>query len=262
MTLLSMINPAYSLSGFVVGVLVGLTGVGGGSLMTPILVLLFHFHPAAAVGTDLLYASITKTAGTAVHGMGGRVDWRIVGRLAFGSVPASILTILAMRVAGLTTEGGSALLSFLLGIALMLTALTLIFRHWIVGFAARHLREPAPAQTLWMTVAMGAILGVLVSISSVGAGAIGVTALILLYPKLPMARIVGSDLAHAIPLTLVGGIGHWFLGSIDWHLLGSLLVGSIPGVLIGSYVSGRVPDWFLRPILAAVLLLAGGRLVL
>jgi uncharacterized membrane protein YfcA len=262
MTLISAINPAYSLSGFLVGALIGLTGVGGGSLMTPLLVLLFQIHPTTAVGTDLLYASMTKSAGIVVHGMGGRIDWRIVFRLASGSVPAAILTILAMRAAGLGGEGGSATITFILGIALILTALTLIFRNQIVAWAARHMPEPAPALTARLTVLAGVILGVLVSLSSVGAGAIGVTALILLYPKLPMARIVGSDLAHAIPLTLVAGIGHWFLGSIDWPLLASLLVGSIPGVIIGSYVSGLVPDWVLRPILAATLLLVGSKLAL
>jgi uncharacterized membrane protein YfcA len=262
MTLISAIIPAYSVSGFAVGVLVGLTGVGGGSLMTPLLVLLFHIHPATAVGTDLLYASITKSAGIVVHGLGGRVDWRIVGRLSSGSAPAAVLTILVMRAAGLGGEGGSALITFLLGVALMLTAVTLIFRNQIVAFAGRHIREPDPPQTAWMTVVVGAVLGVLVSLSSVGAGALGVTALVLLYPKLPMARIVGSDLAHAIPLTLIAGVGHWFLGSIDWVLLGSLLVGSIPGVIIGSYVSGLVPDWVLRPILATTLLLVGSKLAL
>ncbi len=262
MSLLSAINPIYSISGFGVGVLIGLTGVGGGSLMTPILVLAFRFHPVAAVGTDLLFACLTKSAGIVVHGAGGRIDWRIVTRLAMGSVPAAVLTILGMRVAGLTGEGGAAVISFMLGTALMLTALTLIFRDQILRFAAEHMPEPEPSQTARLTVLVGFMLGVLVSLSSVGAGALGVTALILLYPRLPMGRIVGSDLAHAIPLTLVAGVGHWFLGSIEWPLLGSLLVGSVPGVTLGSYVSGLVPERVLRFVLAATLLLVGGKLAL
>lgn len=257
MTLLSIINPAYAVSGFVVGGLVGMTGVGGGSLMTPLLVLLFGIHPSTAVGTDLLYASITKTGGTLVHGMNKTVDWRVTGRLAAGSLPAAIATVLLLHRFG--APPNSALISITLGLALILTAVSVVFRPLIVKFAAR-LGELGPNKVTVLTVLTGVALGVLVTISSVGAGALGVTALILLYPKLPTARIVGSDIAHAVPLTLVAGLGHLWLGSVNGVLLASLLVGSIPGVMIGSHFSARVPDKVLRPILAVALLLVGGRL--
>jgi uncharacterized protein len=257
MAAIAIINPAYSLSGFAVGVLVGLTGVGGGSLMTPLLVLLFGIHPTTAVGTDLLYASITKTGGTLVHGLNKTIDWRVTGRLAAGSLPAAIVTLLLMHHYGAPPH--AALISTTLGFALMLTAISIIFRPQIVAYAAR-LGEMSSRRVTTLTVLTGLVLGVLVTISSVGAGALGVTALILLYPKLPTVRIVGSDIAHAVPLTLVAGLGHWWLGSVDLVLLASLLVGSIPGIMIGSQFSARAPDWILRPILAATLLLVGGRL--
>jgi uncharacterized protein len=256
------LNLLYSASGFFVGLLVGLTGVGGGALMTPLLVLLFGIHPATAVGTDLLYASITKSAGTVVHGLSNTVDWRITRRLAFGSVPATALTLtLLAYFSQRTGEGASGLITTVLGFALILTAIALLFRRRILDFFAKRVGEFEPGQTKALTIALGAVLGVLVSLSSVGAGAIGVTVLLILYPRLPVARIVGSDIAHAVPLTLVAGVGHWFLGSVDWALLGSLLVGSLPGITIGSYVGARIPDRVLRPILASTLAVVGGRLV-
>jgi len=258
MSALSIINPVYSLSGFVVGALVGMTGVGGGSLMTPLLVLAFGIHPATAVGTDLLYASITKTGGTLMHGLNQTVDWSVTGRLAAGSIPAVAATLWFLHSSGLAPN--AALISTSLGFALILTAVAIVFRPRIVAYAA-HLGELGPQKVTALTVLTGAVLGVLVTLSSVGAGALGVTALILLYPKLPTARIVGSDIAHAVPLTLLAGVGHWWLGSVDGALLASLLVGSIPGIVLGSHLSGRTPDWVLRPVLAAVLLLVGGRLV-
>jgi uncharacterized protein len=202
MTLFTSIDPLFSLSGFFVGLLVGQTGVGGGSLMTPILVLLFGIHPATAVGTDLLYASATKTVGTLVHGLNHTVDWRIVRRLASGSVPATVVTLVVISHFAITGPMSGRIISMVLGVML------------------------------------------------------------LLYPRVPMKVIVGSDIAHAVPLTLVAGVGHWWLGSVDWPLLTSLLSGSIPGIILGSYLSARIPDAVLRPILAAVLCIVGGRLVL
>jgi uncharacterized membrane protein YfcA len=260
MTFFSSISAGYSLSGFAVGFLVGLTGVGGGSLMTPILVLLFGIHPATAVGTDLLFASVTKSVGSMVHGFNETVDWRITRRLAMGSVPATAVTLVALHYLG--PAGGGSLISTVLGIALIVTALTLVFRKTIVAFAARHLGEADPRRTRILTIITGAVLGTVVSLSSVGAGAIGVTALILLYPRLPTARIIGSDIAHAVPLTLVAGLGHWLLGSVDWLLLNALLLGSVPGIIVGSLVSARVPDTVLRPILAATLVVVGSKLAL
>ena len=258
----SAYNPLYSVVGLLVGVLVGLTGVGGGSLMTPLLVLLFNFHPATAVGTDLLYASVTKSVGTVVHGRLKTVDWRIVSRLASGSLPAAALTLLAMRRFGTLDKHASATLNLLLGATLIMTSATIIFRTQILAWAEPRMRELPDRSTARMTVITGAVLGVLVSITSVGAGALGVTALLMLYPKLPVARIAGSDIAHAVPLTLLAGLGHLWMGTVDIGLMLALLVGSIPGIIIGSLLGGRSSDKVLRPVLAGVLLLVGGRLLL
>lgn len=261
MHLFSAIDPLFVLSGFSVGLLVGQTGVGGGSLMTPILVLLFGIHPATAVGTDLLYASATKSVGTLVHGLNHTVDWRIVRRLASGSVPATVATLLTISRYDIAGSVSGRVISLLLGIMLLLTAMSLIFRARFVRLMGPMLGRLRPLQANRLTVLAGAALGVLVTMSSVGAGALGVTALLMLYPKTPMSVIVGSDIAHAVPLTLVAGAGHWWLGSVDWALLTSLLSGSIPGVVLGSYLSAHVPDTVVRPILAAVLCIAGGGLV-
>jgi len=252
----------YVISGFAVGTLVGMTGVGGGSLMTPLLILMFGIHPATAVGSDLLYAAATKTGGTLVHGLNRTVDWRVVGRLAAGSVPMTALTLLALSQLDINSTAARGLITTVLGTALFATAAVLIFRRRILTLYARRVGELDARRTVTLTIVTGAILGVLVSISSVGAGALGVTALILLYPQLPTARIVGSDIAHAVPLTLIAGIGHWILGSIDWHLVGSLLFGSLPGIVLGSYVSARVPDTVLRLTLATTLIIVGSKLVL
>jgi uncharacterized membrane protein YfcA len=256
-------DPLYSLSGFGVGILVGLTGVGGGSLMTPLLVLLFGVHPATAVGTDLLFASLTKAAGTLVHGFNRTIDWRVVALLAAGSVPAAALTLAAIAGADTRSTETAKLISVSLGYALLATAVVLVARERILAFAAaRRRRGPVPpALTYGLTIGFGAALGVLVSISSVGAGAVGVTVLIMLYPLLPTARIVGSDIVHAVPLTLVAGTGYWMLGEVDWILLASLVAGSLPGVVLGSLLSPRIPERALRPLLAGVLVLVGLKLV-
>jgi uncharacterized protein len=261
MDFLQTVDPRFMLSGFLIGLLVGQTGMGGGSLMTPILVLFFGVHPATAVGTDLLYASATKTAGTLVHGLNRTVDWRIVTRLAVGSVPATFVTLIVISNFNISGPTSGRVISLVLGIMLMLTALSLIFRRRFMAFAEPLLASVPPEKAARLTVCTGLILGVLVTISSVGAGALGVTALIMLYPKAPMARIVGSDIAHAVPLTFVAGLGHWWLGSVDWPLLTSLLSGSIPGIVLGSFLSAHIPDAVLRPILAVTLIVVGGRLV-
>ena len=252
---------AYTIAGFFVGAIVGLTGVGGGSLMTPLLVLVFGIHPATAVGTDLLYAALTKCGGTAVHGFKKTVDWKITGLLAAGSLPASALTLwLVSTYAPGGLAGASKLISGALGAALLLTAAALVFRKRLQAFAGSH-ELHNPRITARLTVITGILLGVLVTISSVGAGALGVTALTLLYPRLPILRVVGTDIAHAVPLTLVAGLGHWMLGSVDWTLLGSLLLGSLPGIFIGSHISTKVPERVLRPILAGLLVIIGGKLI-
>jgi uncharacterized membrane protein YfcA len=255
------INPLYSAAGVAVGLLVGLTGVGGGSLMTPLLVLAFGFHPATAVGTDLLYASATKTVGTVVHGISGTVDWKVVRRLALGSVPATLLTLLLLAYAGTRIEGTEHLITVMLGVALIATAFAMAFRRQILGYYAHAFDNIPERRIARLTVILGAILGVLVSLSSVGAGALGMTALLILYPKLPTNRLVGSDIAHAVPLTLVAGMGHWAMGSVDFGLLLSLLVGSVPGIIVGSLISARVPENVLRNILAGTLAIVGGKLI-
>ncbi len=255
-------NPLYSLVGVLVGMLVGLTGVGGGSLMTPLLVLAFGFHPATAVGTDLLYASATKTVGGAVHGLRGTVDWAIVRRLAIGSVPAAALTLLVLsRVNAHTSETGTTIAA-VLGIALILTALATFFRTRIVARVGPRFRGMSARRLAGLTVLLGALLGVLVSLTSVGAGALGMTALLILYPTTPINRLVGSDIAHAVPLTLIAGTGHWWLGSVDAALLVSLLAGSIPGIVLGSVIASRVTDRVLTPILATTLAVVGLKLIL
>jgi len=251
----------YPASGFGVGVLVGMTGVGGGSLMTPLLILLFGIHPVSAVGTDLLYAAATKTGGSLIHGLARTIDWKIVGLLAAGSVPATAICLFVLSHFDLSGGAARALITTALGVALYLTALVLIFRRRILASYSSRFGDLSPARTTLLTVLVGATLGILVSISSVGAGAMGVTALILLYPKLPTARIVGTDIAHAVPLTLVGGLGYWILGSIDWPLLGLLLIGSIPGIVIGSYLATRVPETALRLVLSATLIAVATRLL-
>src|SRR5580658_2239460 len=261
MDLLSSIDPRFALSGFFVGLLVGQTGMGGGSLMTPILVLLFGVHPATAVGTDLLYASATKTAGTLVHGLNHTVDWRIVARLASGSVPATLVTLAVISRYDISGPTSGRIISLVLGVMLLLTALSLIFRRPFRRLTGPVMDRMSAPQAARLTIITGVILGALVTISSVGAGALGVTALLMLYPRVPMAVIVGSDIAHAVPLTLVAGLGHWWLGSVDWPLLTSLLGGSIPGIVLGSYLSAHIPDAALRPILAVTLIVVGGRLV-
>lgn len=255
---------AYTLSGFVVGFIVGLTGLGGGSLMTPLLMLFFGVPPATAVGTDLLYASITKAGGVWVHGRRGNIRWRIVGWLALGSIPTAIATTWALTVFRLRDEHLSALISTVLGGALILTAGSILFRERI--WRASREREVqghnlSPKALALATAATGAVLGLLVTISSVGAGAIGMVALLWLYPRLPSVKLVGVDIAHAVPLTAVAGLGHFYLGTVDFTLLGTLLIGSLPGIYLGSHASSFFPERLLRSALACMLILIGGRLV-
>jgi uncharacterized membrane protein YfcA len=255
-----MIDPLYSLSGFAVGLLVGMTGVGGGALMTPILIMLFGVHPATAVGTDLLYAAATKTGGSLVHGFARSIDWRVVGRLATGSIPATILTLAALSHFNLSGDAARNLITLVLSVALFATAFVLVFGASIVAIYRARVAELDPHRTLVSTIAVGAVLGCLVSISSVGAGALGVIALLMLYPQLPMAKIVGSDIAHAVPLTLVAGLGHWMMGSVNWAIIGSLLAGSLPGIFVGSYFAIRIPERALRLVLAATLFMVATRI--
>jgi uncharacterized protein len=257
-------NWLYPLSGFAVGLIVGLTGVGGGSLMTPLLMLVFGFSPATAVGTDLLYASITKSGGSLAHSRSRTVRWNVVGHLALGSLPAALLTTVALHKLGVDTGSFNKLITTGLGIALILTAISLIFKSQLLRWVEhRFPRESgAPRNRVGITILIGALLGVLVTISSVGAGALGTLALVLLYPRMPAVQVVGTDIAHAVPLTLVAGLGHAALGTVDYSLLLSLLVGSLPGIWLGSRLSVRLPERHLRSALAAMLLIIGGKFVL
>lgn len=261
-TLFSHLDGLRAIAGLCVGLLVGLTGVGGGSLMTPLLVLLFGVAPATAVGTDLLYASVTKMVGSGVHGWRATVDWAIVRRLALGSVPAAIATLAVMAQAGRPGKHAEHVILVALAVLLALTALTVLVRPWLLRVTRNHDPLVAAPASAWVTVLLGAVLGFAVTLSSVGAGAIGVTVLLVLYPQLPVVRIVGSDIAHAVPLTLVAGAGHWVIGDVDGVLLANLLIGSIPGVVVGSYLSTHAPDRTLRALLAVVLALSSWQLAL
>ena len=254
-----------ALAGFGVGGLVGLTGVGGGSLMTPILVLLFGTAPAVAVGTDLWFAAITKMAGGAMHHQRGGVDWQVVRRLSLGSLPAAVATLLWLHFngAGRVTNGW---LMTSLGSVLLLTSLAMLFKKRVHAYA-QSLRTETPqafrrAQPA-LTVIAGAILGLLVTLTLVGAGALGTVMLVYLYPRrMTPARLVGTDITHAVPLTVVAGTGHLLLGNVNLALLGMLLLGSLPGVLIGSHFSTKAPEGLLRMAIAAILALVGIKLVL
>tara|TARA_Y100001936_G_scaffold174974_1_gene171476 strand:- start:6239 stop:7018 length:780 start_codon:yes stop_codon:yes gene_type:complete len=254
----------YTLSGLLVGFIVGLTGVGGGSLMTPLLILGFSIAPATAVGTDLLYASLTKAGGVWVHSHRGTIDWNLVKRLSIGSLPAALLTVLGLNALGVESQIFSGLITSTLGVALILTALALIFRSQLSNLGKSRLSMLGAwrdRHIVIATIITGAILGALVTITSVGAGALGMVALIILYPRSPTINLIGSDIAHAVPLTLIAGIGHAYLGTVDFGLLGSLLLGSLPGIYIGSHIGSWIPDRILRPILAAILVIIGGRLI-
>lgn len=255
----------YTLSGFIVGFVVGVTGVGGGSLMTPVLVLMFGIAPATAVGTDLLYASLTKMGGSWVHGRRGTVDWKVVKLLAMGSLPAALLSMALLHYLALDEKHLKTLITSVLSIALLLTAAALLFKPYLIKLGRRPdgvMFELHAHHLTGATIFTGAILGVLVTISSVGAGALGVVVLLFLYPRAPMAKIVGTDIAHAVPLTLIAGLGHAALGTVNYGLLGSLLLGSLPGIYLGSHLGIKIPDQVLRPILATMLIIIGIKLML
>lgn len=251
-------------AGFAVGALVGLTGVGGGALMTPLLVLLFGVAPATAIGTDLWFATLTKSAGGALHQARGSVDWQVLRRLCLGSLPAAIGTLAWLHASG-AARLRSEMLLHALGAVLVLTAVAMLARRRTQALAERlRLRAPAAFKRVQppLTVAAGALLGVLVTLTSVGAGAIGAVLLLYLYPlRMKPAVLVGTDLMHAVPLTLVAGLGHLWLGHVQWSLLGQLMLGSIPGVLLGAHFATRAPERILRPAIACVLVAAGAKLL-
>lgn len=254
-----------AVAGLGVGVLVGMTGVGGGSLMAPIMILIFGVAPATAVGTDLWFAAITKIFGGMVHGKKGSIDWQILGRLFAGSIPASILTLLVLYYTGGGKGDGKAI-TVALGAMLIISSAAALSRgrfHAIGG----QLRTAYPGlfKRLQppMTVLAGAILGVTVTYTSIGAGALGAIMLLYLYPRrLKPLVLVGTDIVHAIPLTILAGTGHLLMGNVNVGLLGSLLVGSIPGIILGSLLAARAPEQMLRTLIAFVLAAVGLKMML
>ncbi|MBO9715001.1 sulfite exporter TauE/SafE family protein [Sphingomonas sp.] len=260
----------HAIAGLVVGLMVGLTGVGGGSLMAPILILMFGVAPTTAVGTDLWFAAITKTVGGFVHhragGKDGGPDYQIIRRLCIGSLPAALITLYFLSQTD-THQIKSGTIMTLLGVVLGLTAVATLFRGQFHKMAMQARTEESSSDSFlkWqpiLTVLAGAILGAMVTLTSVGAGALGATMLLALYPlRMKMQRLVATDIIHAVPLTLVAGLGHLWIGNVNGELLLNLLVGSIPGIIIGSLLASRSSDKVLSPVLAAVLLFAGWRLI-
>lgn len=256
---------AYIVAGLVVGFIVGLTGIGGGALMTPILIVVFGIPPFVAVSTDLLYAAITKCGGVVSYARKKMVEWRIVLLLLGGSIPGSLLTLSYLQgLEGL--EQIEHLMNLTLGVSLVLTSIAVFLRNRIRAFAAARAETRFSQQLVrfrpLITLLMGLVLGTLVTLSSVGAGALGTALLIVLYPRLTMPAIVGTDLVHAVVLTSVAGAGHYQLGGVDLQLLGYLLIGSLPGVFVGSHLGTRLSPALMQPIMGSLLMAIGLRFVL
>lgn len=259
----------FVLAGLVVGFCVGVTGVGGGSLMTPILISLLKIEPHIAIGTDLLYAAISKFCGSLVHAKKLNIVWPIVLWLAIGSIPASLATSWVLEHFLSGSNHYKAVLTFVLGFMLILTGVSIVFRKAIEGFFARRSKRDINSlhqqlDKLVLTgkkkvavVIMGMVLGVFVTLSSVGAGAFGIMALVVMFPNLPMIRIIGSDVVHAVMLTLVAGLAHMSAGNVNFHLLGWLLVGSIPAIIAGTLLSSRLPEHIIRRVLGITLVALG-----
>lgn len=262
---------AFVFAGFGVGLIVGLTGVGGGSLMTPVLIFFFGMKPHLAIGTDLLFAAFTKMGGTVSLARQRLVPWRVVALLCAGSLPASIAALWALRAIGPASAVAQQIMTTTLGGALLLTAAATLYKAFVFS-PTRQAAERAARQSQgeradrprhWsLPVLLGALIGTLVTFTSVGAGAIGVTVLLLLFPLLPLPRVVAADIAYAVPLTLVAGLGHATLGSVDWPLLAQLLAGSLPGIWLGSRLVSRTPERLIRSALSVLLAWAGAKLIL
>jgi uncharacterized protein len=257
---------AFILAGFVVGFIVGLTGVGGGSLMTPLLIFGFGIKPYLAIGTDLLFAAFTKLGGSINLARAKAIDWPIVGSLAAGSIPAALVTLWVLHRLGPADPVVQKVMTTTLGAALLLTAAATLYKAVRGKTVPRNLAPEALAEARkprhWsLPIIFGALVGTLVTLTSVGAGAIGVTVLMLLYPLLPLQRIVAADIAYAVPLTLVAGFGHASLGSVDWPLLVKLLAGSLPGIWLGSHLVLKTPERLIRSILSLLLAYAGVKLL-
>ena len=265
-TVAPMPDIAIILAGFAVGLIVGLTGVGGGSLMTPILIFFFGVKPYLAVGTDLLFAAFTKMGGTVSLARQKLVPWRVVGQLCAGSIPAALVTLAVLHRLGPASPLVQSVMTSTLGVALLLTAAAMLYKaargkQLPRTLADGQLDNATHARHWSLPVLFGAVIGTLVTLTSVGAGAIGVSVLLLLYPMLPLPRIVAADIAYAVPLTLVAGLGHASLGSVDWRLLGTLLVGSLPGIWLGTRLMRHTPERLVRSALSVLLAYAGLKLI-
>ena len=258
------LNWINSTAGFGVGLLVGLTGVGGGSLMAPIMILAFGIAPTTAVGTDLWFAAITKIVGGWVHGKRGTIDWQILRRMFYGSIPAALLTLVWLHKTNML-HNDSRLMMKTLGVTLILTSIAAVFRKRVHAFGERmrgtrpiEFKRVQPA----LTVVAGAMLGFLVTFTSIGAGALGAVMLLYLYPlRLTASALVGTDIVHAIPLTILAGTGHLFLGNVNFVLLFNLLIGSIPGILIGALASTYAPEKVVRYAISIMLVIVGVKMV-
>jgi uncharacterized membrane protein YfcA len=249
-------------SGFAVGLLVGMTGVGGGSLMTPLLTLLFGVTPAVAVGTDLAFASLTKGVGTFTHRLRGTVHWDIVRRLCIGALPAALVASIGLKYFGTLSKEMGQIIRYTIAGSVLLTVTALLFKRKMLAWINAHPERQLQGRALHnATIFTGAVLGALVTVSSIGAGAIGATVLVMLYPRLTAAEVAGTDIAYAVPLTAIAAVGHWWLGSINWTLLLTLLVGSVPGITLGAYAARAVPERLLRGILAVTLVAVAVKLV-
>lgn len=257
----------YILAGVLVGFCVGVTGVGGGSLMTPILITLFKIEPHIAIGTDLLYAAISKFFGSVVHAKKLNIVWPIVIWLAIGSIPASLATTWVLDNYLSQSTHYKAILTMVLGFMLTITGISIVFRTQVERFFSRfgkpmsdedidQQRDRLKSKRVQIAL-MGIVLGIFVTLSSVGAGAFGIMALIIMFPNLPMIRIIGSDVVHAVLLTLVAGMGHMSSGNVNFELLMWLLIGSIPAIIVGTLVSSRLPEKIIRKILGITLFALG-----
>jgi uncharacterized membrane protein YfcA len=254
-------------AGALVGLVIGLTGVGGGSLMTPILVLGFGISPAIAVGTDLLYAALTKCSGVYFHHKNSTVDWKIVFLLGTGSVPCSFMTIAALEHLKETGFNYDDIIISTLGVMLILTSFIIFIKDKLLDFIHSNHGDSFIVNCIrryrpHITVLCGCLLGCVVTISSVGAGAIGSAILFLLYPRKTSINIVGTDIAHAVPLTAIAGLGHLHFGTVDFSLLAGLLLGGVPAIYVGSMIGKNLPDKVLRPLIALLLLAMGIKLIL